>query len=147
MDIVQHRPKAVELALVQAGYSLTDIRGSREVHVYREPPVGWRAFLGRVQPRMTLGLAMCMLGLGGVLAYETTMLTPLLVSIGVAAALYAAGRVNPDSAHVEREVSRPGMMHREVYERLVQWNEWQRIEKEQEEREARKARHQAKGGV
>jgi hypothetical protein len=145
MNVVKHRPKAIELALMQAGYTLADIRGEREVHQYEEPPQGWAARLGAVPPHTSSRLAAGVLALGSLLAYETAMLTPLLVSLLAAYGLHLAGRVDADPVTVEHAVERPGMQHHEVQERLVQWNEWQRMEKEQQEREARKARRQSGG--
>lgn len=44
MDVVKHQPKALEMILVKAGYSLRSIRGEETVRlVEREPsgPVAW----------------------------------------------------------------------------------------------------------
>lgn len=145
MSVLKHRPKAVELALIQAGYTLADIRGSREVRRREDPPQGWRAHLGRVRPRTALVLAAGVLALGGTLAYTTATAWLLTPSLLAAYCLYLVGQADPDPVEVEHEVERPGMTHREVQERLIQWNEWQRLEKEQQEREARKARQQSGG--
>jgi len=145
MNVLKHRPKAVELTLIQAGYTLADIRGVREVHRRGDPPRGWRAHLGSVRPRMTLVLAVGVLALGGTFAYTTATAWLLIPSLLAASCLYLAGQADPAPVEVEREVERPGMTHREVQERLIQWNEWQRLKKEQQEREARKARQQSGG--
>lgn len=143
MGVIAHRPKAVELALVKAGYTLADIRGEREVHTYEEQPQGLLASLGHVAPRTALLGAAGTLALGAFLAYETGLLSAVAVSVALAYGLHLVGQVDPDPTEVEHEVQRPGMTHEEVQHRLVQWDEWQRIEAEQQKKEARKAQQSA----
>lgn len=146
MNIIKHRPKAIELALVQAGYTLADIRGEREVHTVVEQPDGLLAAVGRVSPRSALLAAAGTITLGLFLAYETALLSPVAVSLALAYALHLLGEADPGASEVQHEVERPGMTHDEVQERLIQWHEWQRIEAEQQEKEARKAKRQSNTG-
>lgn len=146
MDVIKHRPKAIELALVKSGYALSDIRGEREVHQYEEQPQGLAAVLGRVSPRSALLAAAGVLALGLFLAYETALLSPVAASLGLAYALHLLGQVDADPVEVEHQVTRRGMTHQEVQERMIQAQEWKRIKKERQEREAQKAKAKAPSG-
>lgn len=146
MNVLAHRSKAMELGLLQAGYSLADIRGEYEEHVVEEQPQGLLAAVGAVSPRGALSAAGCALALGLFTAYDTGLLSPVVLSVALAAGLYLLGQAQPESTEVRHETRRPGMGHREVQERLIQWNEWQRIKEEKQEQEARKARQQANTG-
>lgn len=139
MNVLAHRPKALELALVQAGYTLADIRGDREVHTVEEQPLGLMAAVGRVTPRSARAAAAGVLAVGMLLAYETGVLSAAVLSVGVAAGLHLLGEMEAEATEVRHEVERPGMDHDEVQHRLIQWNEWKRIEKEQQEQEAQQA--------
>lgn len=142
---MKHTPKAVELALVQAGYTLADIRGEREVHTVEERPQGLLAAVGRVTPRSARVAAACTLALGLIIAWDTALLSPVVVSVALAAGLHLLGEVEAEATEVQHEVQRPGMKHREVQERMVQYDEWKRMEKRAQEKEANKAKGQAGG--
>lgn len=142
MNVLAHRPKAIELALVQAGYTLADIRGEREVHTVEEQPQGLMAAVGRVTPRGARAAAACTLALGMLLAYETGVLSAVVLSVALGAGLHLLGEMDAEATEVRHEVQRPGMEHEEVQHRLIQWNEWKRIEKEQQKKEAQKAKSQ-----
>lgn len=144
MGVIAHRPKAVELTLMQAGYTLADIRGEREVHTHQEQPEGLVAAVGRVSPRSALLAAAGTLALGLFLAYETGLVSPVAVSVALAYGLHTLGQVNADTVEVEHEVHRPGMTHHEVQQRMVQWHEWKRLEKKHQEKQAKKARKAGK---
>lgn len=144
MAVIAHRPKAVELSLIQAGYTLADIRGEREVHRYEEQPQGLAAAVGRVSPRSALLAAAGVMALGLFLAYETGLVSPVAASVALAYGLHTLGQVDSDPVEVEHEVHRPGMTHHEVQQRMVQWHEWKRLEKKEQEKQAKKARKAGK---
>lgn len=143
MDVLKHRHKAVELALVQAGYSLDEIRGGREVHRTEERPTGLWAAVNRVTPRSARVALAGILALGLLAAYETAMLSPLAASIVLGVGFYLLGEVEADTVEIEHEVEREGMTYREAQERLIQWNEWQRIEAEKKKEAAKNAEKRA----
>ncbi len=130
MNVLQHRHKAVELALVEAGYSLAEIRGEREVHTVEEQPQGLVAAAGRVSPRSVRVAMACTLALGGLLAYETGVLSAVVLSVALAAGLHFLGEMDAEATEVRHEVERPGMPRQEVLDRLIQWNEWQEMKEE-----------------
>lgn len=139
MGVIAHRPKAVELTLIQAGYTLADIRGEREVHEYEEQPQGLVAAVGRVSPRSALLAAAGSMALGLFLAYETGLVSPVALSVALAYGLHTLGQVDADTVEVEHEIERPGMTHHEVQQRLVQWHEWKRLEQKEQKKQAKKA--------
>ena len=145
MNVLKHRPKALELALIQAGYSLADIRGQREAHTYQEAPDGFLAEISDVQQRTLHFVAGGVLALGSLLAYETATVSAVAVSVLVAYGLHALGQVEPDPVEVQHEIERPGMLYDEVLGRLIQWTEWQEMESEERKRQQRKARQRSGG--
>lgn len=136
MGVLIHRPKAVELALLQAGYTLRDLRGETRVHTTEAPPSGAAAVLGSVQQREARGAAVGALTLGLFSALETGLLSLLAASAALAVALLLVGRYDPEATEVQHEVQVPAMGHHEVHQRLVQWTEWKRLEKEAAEENA-----------
>jgi apolipoprotein N-acyltransferase len=143
MNVIAHRPKAVELALVQAGYTLADIRGEREVHTYEEPPSGLAALVGDLPARVAHLAGAAALALGVLAAAETGLSSALVASVVLAYGLHVLGEMDPEATEVAHEVQRPGMSHHEVQQRMVQWDEWKRQEKQQAEKQQRQAQAQA----
>lgn len=130
MNVIQHHHKAVELALVSAGYDLAQIRGEREVHTREVQPQGAAAVLGSVQQRTGTLAGLCVLALGLVGALETGLLAVLLAAVAAALGLHLAARYEPGVQHERHEVERPGMPRQEVLDRVTQWNEWQKMKEE-----------------
>lgn len=121
----------MELVLVQAGYSLAEIRGEREVHTVEQRPQGLVAAAGRVSPRsVRVGAALVLAG-GLLLAYQTGLVGAVVLSLVVAAGLHLLGEMDAEVQEVQHEVERPGMPHQEVLDRLVQYDEMQEMRQEQ----------------
>lgn len=126
----------MELLLVDAGYTLAEIRGSTEVHTHEEPPSGAAAILGHVQPRVASLAAVGALALGALAALETGLTSLLVAAVGASVLLYLAGQYHPEAQEVRTEVQRPGMSHQEVLDRGVQYQEFKTAQKEHAEAEA-----------
>lgn len=144
--MIKHRPKAVELALVQAGYTLADIRGERVRTTTTTEPQGLLAAVGLLTPRVATAALAGVVALGLIWSAQTGLLGPLSVSVALGLGLYWLGQVDVEATETQHVVERPGMERREVQERLTQWDEWQRIRQEQQEQEARRAERQARAG-
>lgn len=136
MDVIKHQPKALEMILVKAGYSLREIRGEREVHRIREEPQGLVAAAGRVTPRSARLVAAGCLALGMLVAYETGLLSALAVSVALGVALHALGELEAEATETTHEIHRPGMDRREVVERVIQHDEHEQMKREDAESEA-----------
>lgn len=120
----------MELVLVEAGYSLAEIRGEREVHTVEQRPQGLVAAAGRVSPRsVRVGAALVLAG-GLLLAYQTGLVGAVVLSLVVAAGLHLLGEMDAEVQEVTHEVERPGMSHQEVLDRLVQYDEMEQIRDE-----------------
>ena len=120
----------MELVLVQAGYSLAEIRGEREVHTVEQKPTGLWAAVGRVSPRSVRVVAALVLAGGLLLAYQTGLVGAVVLSLAVGLALHLLGEMDAEVQEVQHEVERPGMSHQEVLDRLVQYDEMEEIREE-----------------
>ena len=120
----------MELVLVQAGYSLAEIRGEREVHTVDHKPTGLCAAVGRVSPRSVRLVAALVLAGGLLLAYQTGLVGAVVLSLAVGLALHLLGEMDAEVQEVQHEVERPGMSHQEVLDRLVQYDEMEEMREE-----------------
>lgn len=128
-----------------AGYSLEDIRGASWEYRTAEEPSGLMAAASSLTPRSVRVGAATLLGLGGLLAYETGLLSAVAVSVALAVLLHYASEVDAEPVETVHEVEKPGMSVEEVMGRLHQHDEHEQMKNEEAEAEARKARR--KGGA